>query len=93
MWARQSVCNYPALNQRLRLSLRRFGLIPARGLLFLLQLLLLHRVFLLQLLCLLLVLLFYLLLSRFISFLLRQPLVILFLSLLEFLSFLILFRA
>ena len=39
--------------------------------------LLLHRVFLLQLLCLLLVLLLYLLLSRFISFLLRQPLVIL----------------
>jgi len=89
-----------AFNEQLRLFrrgtvllLRRLGLILSRWLLFVLQLLLLLCVFLLQLLRLLLVLLLYLLLSRFISLLLRQSLVVLFLPLLEFLSFLVLPRA
>jgi len=93
-----------AFNEQLRLFrrgtvllLRRLGLILSRWLLFVLQLLLLLCVFLLQLLRLLLVLLLYLLLylslPRFISLLLPQPLVVLLLPLLEFLSFLVLPRA
>ena len=87
-----------SFNERLRfvrrrtVRLRRLGPIPARWRLFLLQLLLLLFVSLLQLLRLLLVPLLYLLLSRFISVLLRQPLVLLLLLLLEFLSFLVLPR-
>jgi hypothetical protein len=72
--------------------LRRLGLIPARWLLFVLQLLLLLFVPLRQLLCLLLVPLLYLLLSRFIRVLSCHPLVILLLLLLKFLSFLVLLR-
>jgi hypothetical protein len=71
------------LRRRLRLSAARWPLL-------LLQPLLLARVFLLQLLCLLLVLLFQLLLSWFINFSLRQPLVVLLLSLLQLQTLLIL---
>jgi hypothetical protein len=70
----------------------RFGLILAWRLLSFLQPLLLHRVSLFQLLCLLLMPLLYLLLSRFITSLSREPLVVLLLPLLEFLVFLFLLR-
>jgi hypothetical protein len=69
---------------------RRFGLIPARGLLSFLQTLLLLDVSLFQLLCLSLMLLLHLRPSRLISLSLRHPLVVLLLPLLELLPFLFL---
>ncbi len=79
--------------QRLLLPLRRLGLTLARRLLSLLHPLLLGCVFLLQLLGLLLVPLLQLLRSGLRIFLLRHALVILFLPLLQLLSFPVLLSA
>jgi hypothetical protein len=80
------------LRKRSRPLLVGLGLISASRLLSVLQVLLLLRVSLLHLLCLLLVLLFDLLVSRWTSLPLCQPLVVLFLFLLEFLVVLLLLR-